>query len=718
MRSRASARTAASLVVLAALVACGQGTQTPPPEEPLEPIVRQETLVLGTAARAALAEVRADGTLVFTGAGAPDLEPGSVVVTEPTTAAPFGLLRRVVAVSRDGAELVAATEQATLADALAQGSLTAEMELGPDDVLTATALVEGVMVHTGSPGQGSAALEDGIGLTLDRVLWDEDGDDKTKDDQVVFVGEIRFKPKFKMDLDIDCGGFLCTDPDLDFMFQLGMEEVARIGVTGEGKPGLSFEEKVPLATFDFGPQTFFVGPVPVVVTPKLVIELRFDGSLGVRVSYVASQTLTAVVGAKYDDGWHDISELDNDLSAGPVDAANVIQVEANARALGAVRGELMLYGVVGPTLEVSPWVRFDLRYPRDPVWRLVAGLTGNVGVRIDVLGIKKSYEKKLFEVSEEIARAGNTPPRVTIEGGPTAVAQVAAPFALSVSVQDAEDGPATCCEVTLRSSETADGDGGVIGAGTGPGMRVETTFATLGQRTVTATATDSHGATATATIVIDAQNTPPQVFSDQPYLGQTFYRGLPGKLRAGSFDPNEPGQALPCDALVWTSSDPEDPDPLGAGCVVDVEFGRSGLRLLTLTGTDSHGGQDTHTVSVNVLEPPDNLPPVTNILSPASGTVSPIEPLTLSGEAADPEGGEVVSMTWDLTRMYDPATGRGGQVLPVTPRADGTWAVADTVRAWATGCMIDERVRLRLRATDAEGAVGADFLVLRVMVTC
>src|SRR5690606_37638643 len=162
---------------------------------------------------------------------------------------------------------------------------------------------------------------------------------------------------------------------------------------GRRQAGPELQEKVPLATFDFGPQTFFVGPVPVVVTPKLVIELRFDGSLGVRVSYVASQTLTAVVGAKYDDGWHDISELDNDLSAGPVDAANVIQVEANARALGAVRGELMLYGVVGPTLEVSPWVRFDLRYPRDPVWRLVAGLTGNVGVRIDVLGIKKSYEK-------------------------------------------------------------------------------------------------------------------------------------------------------------------------------------------------------------------------------------------------------------------------------------------------------------------------------------
>src|SRR5690606_16860056 len=125
--------------------------------------------------RAALLELRADGSLVFELSAAPQLAAGSVVVSEPSAAAPDGLLRRVTAVSQVGGQLVAVSEQATLPDALANGSLRAEIELGPADVVDAVTHVDGVELDLLADTIGPAALEDGIGVTLDRVIWDEDG---------------------------------------------------------------------------------------------------------------------------------------------------------------------------------------------------------------------------------------------------------------------------------------------------------------------------------------------------------------------------------------------------------------------------------------------------------------------------------------------------------------------------------------------------------------
>lgn len=720
MTFRAWWRAGAATLALLAAPGCLSGQQGPPTPDELEPIVREQTVVLDGPGRDALAEVRDDGTLVFAAANAPDLEPGDVLASAPTAAAPHGMLVRVLSVTPGDDVVLVATEDAKLTDALAQGSLTATIELGPGDVAEARALLEGVSIGAPADGLEPAGIADGIGISFSRVVWDEDGDEKTKDDQVAFSGELRVKPRFDLDLDLDCGGFLCTDPDVDLEFRIGVEELARIGITGKGKPGLSFEKTLRVAEFDFKPITFSIGPVPVVITPRIAIELRFDGRVGVRVSYQVSQTLTAVVGARYDDGWHDLSGIDNEFEAGPVDSESFIRVEANARAAGALVGELMLYGRVGPTLEVSPWVRFDLRYPRDPVWRLVAGLTGKVGVKIDLWGIDKEYQKQVFEVSEEIARSGNTPPRVRLFDGQASVAaEVAAPFTVQVGVEDAEDDVTdACCEVTVRSSDPADGDGGLLGTAFGRGVHVEAVFATVGPRTITATAMDSGGATATATVVVDARNTPPLIRAYQPYDGQRFWARVPRRLRAATYDPNEPDQAVPCDRLVWTSSAASDPSPLAVGCDAEVTFATAGGRTLTLTATDSHGAQATHTVSVVVEDPGENLPPYVEITRPSSGAVDVTVPMRLEGRVVELDG-ESYTTVWRLQRSYDKVTGLGGAVLTVTPRPDGTWAVTDSVPSLAPpACGFNEVFKLSLVATDESGRVGEDLIVLEADSIC
>ncbi|MFX4627936.1 hypothetical protein ABTA95_20840, partial [Acinetobacter baumannii] len=71
----------------------------------------------------------------------------------------------------------------------------------------------------------------------------------------------------------------------------------------------------------------------------------------------------------------------------------VLEVKAKA----ALRGELMFYGVVGPTIEIVPYIHLDLKYPRDPIWKLSGGIEGNVGIKIDVLGYSKHYQTNLWD---------------------------------------------------------------------------------------------------------------------------------------------------------------------------------------------------------------------------------------------------------------------------------------------------------------------------------
>lgn len=699
-------------LVAAMLTACG-GVGPPPAKEV---IVREATMVLDQATRTMLSESRADGTLVFTAATGqtlPPIEVGAVIVSEPTAAAPEGLLRRATVVDADEpGVLTVQTEQATFGDALEQGSLSVEFGLDPADPDDFTPAGEGVALLLDPAG-----LEDGIGLTFDKILYDGDGNTGTKHDQVKALGEIRIKPVFKVDLDLDCKGFLCLDSDIDFMFQVGVEEVARVGLTGKGVLGLNIKETIPLGTFKGSPKTFFIGPVPVVITPKLVLELRFDGSVGVQVSYEVSQTLTAVAGAKYDDGWENLSDLDNEFAVGPVKTDSPISAVVNGKAKGAMRGELMFYGVVGPTLEIVPWVGLDLRYPRDPIWKLNAGLEANVGVKISVLGYSKSFNANLFDYSAEVAQSVNAAPQVSFVAGPLLVSDANFGSTLTVSVQDAEDGPETCCAVSFSSSLDSDGNDGALGSDSGTMPSVGAVFTTLGDRTVTATAVDSKGKTASATMVVRVVNTDPLVFRTMPFDGQTYFQGQAVKLRASSFDPNEPDFAIDCSAMTWTSNRAEDPFPL-SGCNVATAFPTTGSRTLTLTGSDSHGASASTAVAVNVTEAPANLPPVVNVTSPGNDLgIAASQVLTLAGTVVDPEG-MAVTTSWDLLGEYDPQTGTGGELYPVVLGQNGTWRLQDTVPGLGTGCGFDHFLRLRLNAVDADGQVGSDFVVLRISVIC
>lgn len=702
----------AALVSLIALfTACGQPPPvTPPPATAA--VVRDEARVLDAGARTSLLEAKPDGTLVFSlsaaGAAAPgqlrplavnpsQLKTGDVIVSEPTPAAPYGLLRKVTGTVPSATGTISlTTTQAKIGDALKSGELNVTgRALGNEDVQSVTPLAAGTV----------RPLATNLNFALNVVLLDKDGDNSTTDDQVRASGSINLKPSFDASIKLDCGPLCLYDNDLDFMFKLSLEEQAKLQITGKVAYGASLEKSV--LRINFTPITFFIGPVPVVITPRLTLKIKLDGSISVNADFQTTQTLTAVAGVQYTDDWHNLSSITNSFDGATATAS----LAMNATARAPLQAEFLFYGVVGPTIGVAAKLSIDAVVPRDPVWKLSGGVEGTIGVKVDVLGYTKEYSKTLFDLSREIAQSANTAPKIQfIDLAQNLNVPVNQCCTFRAFVSDLEDAT-PCCATTFISNVD-----GALGSGTGSSPTVTKTLTTLGPRTITATTRDSKGATATASVTINAINTAPTVAISTPFSGQQFYQGLAYTLHGSSYDLTEANSELPCvgSGLRWTSSVASDPQV--TGCDTQITFGSQGVRTLTLTGTDAFGATGTATVGITVLPPPANYPPVVNITKPSTNLMIQKDTvLQLAGTATDPEGGATTAV-WDVSG-YNPTTGTSDTPKVITLGAGSTWKPADSFD-FSGGCEYNFFVRLRLRAKDPQNVEGFDFVILHLNQIC
>ena len=292
------------------------------------------------------------------------------------------------------------------------------------------------------------------------------------------------------------------------------------------------------------------------------------------------------------------------------------------------------------------------------------------------------------------AALGNVPPFIEFDvDGVGVTVPFGVPTYLSVTVQDVED-PFPCCDVAW----TSDVDGAL-----GAGWQLEHTFASLGTRTVTATATDPDGASSAVSIVVEVVNVVPQVTLTAPEPFAEVFRTATLVLRAAATDANEAGGVLACSRLTWTSSVGSDADFPAVGCEVPVAFASNGIRTLTVTATDPQGASDVSTVQIIVVDPPPDLPPNVQVTSPADGSAPPVDdPLTLSATASDPENAGPLTYRWTV-RLGNQSE------IEVGTSATVQWTPRDTYAFNQEGTW---RVEVRLRVTDQGGNVGTDFVTL------
>ncbi len=286
----------------------------------------------------------------------------------------------------------------------------------------------------------------------------------------------------------------------------------------------------------------------------------------------------------------------------------------------------------------------------------------------------------------------NSPPEVKIHQ-PLAFAHVGVGGSNFVDFQaDVVDYEGCCSDVTWTSDKD-----GVIGHGTTP----EFTFQSPGTRTITVTATDNDGATASDAIEVTAGTSPPSVSILKPAAAQVLYTGVTNVFSGTSLDPNEPFFSMPCSDLVWTSSQAGDPFPV-TGCDPQVTFQTVGVRNLTLTGTDSLGLAASVTIGVSVQTAPVTNPPAVTITNPLDDYLLPASTaVTLTGTAQDPANQSPLSYQWVLvdgpiqTVLGTGSVASGGQITL-------SWKPSDNVGFRCGG----EPVTLELDVTNPGAKTG------------
>ena len=732
-------RTAAQAVVWAAWLVVGIACSSAPPDD-TTPIIPQSTRVADDATLTALtAYDPGTGTLRFSSEtdALRDLRLDDVFVAEPSPAAPHGLLRRVHSVVREGDDVVVQTSQANLTDAIHQGELDATGTFTAADMLEPTLHVAGVSVRAmdgALPTRLERRFADdawGIDEELDRSQIGEGYtfhvglDDVLLDVQVEGVrvrlhvtGEVSFNAGYRVGLAV--GGCWELPPVCLKRFEasIGVEQLARVRVTGDASVALEVEKLV--ASIPFAPIVVFIGPVPVVFVPAVDVYVGGSGAVRLSFTYGVTERFAALIGARWtpNTGWRDITEFGL-----IVDGYDVIDVNASFTATVYVKpeGKLLLYGAVGPTLTLAAGIEIDAVIPRNPVWRVVPFLRGSIAfvIEVPVLGKLGSYGTQLFDHTIPGRSAPNAPPQITLRQTRLRVPlRAEIDLRANATVRDREDPFVT---VTLRSSRADDA------LGSGSAAR----FTTVGLRTITVEAVDSQGARASAAFEVDVYNPPPVVFAvvTETQIRQSVAPPagflVPLTLALGASDPVD--GRLPCSAIFVSVAPPDTisqiVDAGGGACEAVAHFYEQGPRGVAAYATDADGIRSaTRTYTLTVIDPPSGPPPVITQGVLLDGAKQPmgthyacwsgLTPFRLSVEANEPRG-TPLTYAWTL-RHY--ALGGASPIVSLTPNAGSGTVVdfptaANPVPSWApAGDGAGGPWTVAVRVSNGETVTGANMV--------
>ncbi len=589
--------TSVASLALSVVLACACGGAAD------DTVIPSTTVVLDPAAQATLVSYSAtDGTLVATLPSAlADLVPGDVVVSDMVDGvAPRGFLRKVTGSTQAGGQVIVSTAYAGLVDAVDTGTLNAQVV--PTADMVDTSMGEPSVTISANEkrrdhipaGSGLVANFDNtriLGVTLNGSVAFDMHIDAEMVIRNFSLEHFRFVVRIDMDTDLTLDGTL------------------RLPVPGVGGD-------VSLYTIYFTPIVFAIGPIPIVITPRLNIGygMKVTASATVAGLHLENST-TAQVGTDYTPatGWVDQS-FGNGTGSTEIDAFPRINLKLDAYAWAQLA--FMLYDSIGPYIWTNQGLVFDIATPRDPFFRVGAHIKGGLGGRINLapgnLLNLVDFAPALLDVTAYFFASPNTPPFLTmttpLDGDYSAIGH-ATP--LIAGAFDLEDGP---LGDSIQWTSDLDGD-----LGTGATPPIAHLYRTgPGDHAITASVTDSDSVTTTQTVHVTVMNTPPVATIQAPNGRNQVYLGTSRSLVGAASSPFVTGDACAAGAdgwtFLWTSTGVGTSDLItdSTSCLASITFGGDpGPRSLTLRVSDpwpSPLGLDAfRTVIVNAQPRPSDV---------------------------------------------------------------------------------------------------------------
>ncbi len=583
-----------------------------------------------------------------------NLKTGDVFVSEPSAAAPFGYLRKVNKISKEGNEVVLETSQAALGDAISQGTIIAEATLQPAQLKSLTPLGNSLcsenksLTQTPKDSKLSPQLEKtatfGFHCQVDEQVEvtaanNEAGADATASARL--TGSLDFNVGYRLFVDINLVGTDTAEAKLFFNEKLSVAYNAKI--TGKIK------KEVEVANITFEPITFTLVIIPIVLVPKAKLMIGIDGNAYITVDYTFNQNASYELGAHWDskDGFKKINKTEFNMSyEGPN-----FNAEGNISAYAKASLQLLLYDAGGIEVSSSVGARLAVQ-AGDPLWVLYGFIKGDVAFVIDTFFLNERYDTELFSIEKELSSGKPLPPVITVlNSNPSVDLNFETDLGQFFKIAD---------QVGTTYDLRSDKDGVISSLNNGANPISKFTFLTDGVRTLTINARNFSGKTAQAFFTVNVVNTPP----DQPELSTT-------NLSVGQGDefdlnlkrlPNDRNSGqLKCSAVRWVVSGGDSLNS-STGCSATAVFAEQGTRTVKAIVTDPQSLATESSFSISVSpEPAVKSPRIREITVEYNGgsfnigdtATRGVSVLTASVEIANPDN-LPVSYEWSVINKSEP----------------------------------------------------------------
>lgn len=358
-----------------------------PPEPP--PAAQPRTQVIAPTAVASAPAPGVDGDIRMV--GNVDVKTGDVLAAGVGDTTPYGFLRKVTGVRVEGGNTVVSTTSATLDEALPEGAFSEQIageELDTTNGQTARL--------KSAQGQSTAAARDGtLTAVVNRKITCESGA------SLDVEGNVSIYPS----LEFEGGWSLFHGPHAKLVGKA--QASASLSAAAEANASCSFGPKE-IWSKVLKPYVFSVGPVPVVLIPKVTVDLSGEGSVEANVDSEIHGSISAEAGVEYKDGdAHPISSFDKGWGFTPPNPSG------NAHLGGTVspRIDVLIYGVGGPRMTFNAGLAVDASVSAeepDPQWQLTAPVSLKAKLAIPVLKID-TPELTVFEQTFLLAKNDDVP---------------------------------------------------------------------------------------------------------------------------------------------------------------------------------------------------------------------------------------------------------------------------------------------------------------------
>ncbi len=377
-----------SLVIMASLLVLGCGGGDSPVSPPTPPTSLYD---LGDSTTVIAPDESIDIQAYDPGSGSVSLSEsssfaqetvvGDIIIGQNNETAPDGFLRKITSKTTSGGSIILQTVPATLPQAFENMALSDSLELRPSDIRSSK-LLNG---STLNPDKDDKTFS----VALNCILFDQDGDHDTTEDQVKMVGQYSFDAQLLAEIEIDWHVLTKFETSIKTEKEVSLQLLANLAWE------FDYERQVELAEFRLG--AIPIGGV-VWMVPTISVEAHIHGDMTVTFETGITYTEVMTNGFGFANGsYYQVKSSSSNFTYTPPTFGTEFNFEAGA----SLNSSCLLYGVAGPYVAGKIGFQFQAVLNADPCsvkldLGLDAILYAVAGIECDLLDLDYNQQYQLY----------------------------------------------------------------------------------------------------------------------------------------------------------------------------------------------------------------------------------------------------------------------------------------------------------------------------------